>query len=181
MINAITNMKYFVVLSLAMTVSVIVTVPFAGNGASANAPASVFSSNELESVRMPLENQSVVLSKSMDQQNSLDVKKGIWGGRGIRFLVENSSAAIELDCGKATISSRVRTRKDGKFSAIGLMTRSGPGPVMRDAPPRTQRVRFEGKVTGKQMTVKVTLADSGDLVGDYILERGSQGELTRCY
>jgi hypothetical protein len=112
---------------------------------------------------------------------AIDVKPGTWGGRGIVFVVEKNSATIQLDCGSATISSRVRTGKDQKFTATGLYTRRAFGPVLRDALPRPQRARFEGQVTGKKMRLKVTLVDSGDVIGDFTLERGKQGQLTRCY
>ena len=182
MIDAIATRKNLVVVAL-LAVSVVFIMPSTGTHATATAPDRFSSSNESKWVGMLVEYQEFIpnTNKGMDQQNSLDVKRGIWGGRGISFVVEKNSSLIDLDCGKAAISSRLRARKDGKFSAIGIMTRSGPGPVMRDAPPRAQRVRFEGRVSGKQMTVKVTLADSGDLVGDYTLGRGAQSELTRCY
>ena len=180
MIDIIAKRKNLIVLAL-LTVSVTFIMPFTGTHATATAPDRFSSSNESEWVERCVEYQAVIPNKGMDQQNSLDVKRGIWGGRGISLVVEKNSYVIDLDCGKAAILTRLRIRKDGKFSAIGIMTRSGPGPVMRDAPPRAQRVRFEGRVSGKQMTIKVTLADSGDLVGDYTLERGAQSELTRCY
>ena len=63
----------------------------------------------------------------------------------------------------------------------GLLTRNGPGPIRLDSLPRPQPVRFEGRVKGKQMNLKITLVDSGDLVGSYVLERGATGRLVKCY
>ena len=114
-------------------------------------------------------------------QNSADVKPGTWGGRGISLVVEKNSATIELDCAKVAISSRLRTGKGGRFAATGHLMRSGPGPIRLDSPPKPQPVRFAGRILRKQMTLKITLADSGEVVGTFALERDKQGELVRCF
>ena len=112
---------------------------------------------------------------------AIDVKPGTWGGRGIVIVVGKNSATIELDCASAAISSRLRTGKGQKFTATGLLTRRAFGPIRLDALPKAQRARFVGEVTGKQMRLKITLVDSGEIVGSFILEHGKQGHLVRCY
>jgi hypothetical protein len=122
-----------------------------------------------------------VLGNNMDPQNSADVKPGIWGGQGITLVIEKNSSAIELDCAKGTISSRLRIGKGGRFAVTGFLTRSGPGPIRLDSPPVAQRVRFDGKITKKQMSMKITFVDTGEVMGDYVLERDKQGRLVRCF
>ncbi len=109
-----------------------------------------------------------------------DVKTGSWGGQGISMVVEKSSATIEFDCADATISSRMKTDKSGKFTVTGLLTRAGPGPIRLGVTPKAQQVRFEGKVTGKMMTMTVKFVESGEVIGKYILEQGKPARLRRC-
>ena len=180
MINAIK--KSFSFLQLPAAVLAGFTAAFAGGCASSDSPVqntSLQPNSELAII--PVENQARPVYNGMDKQNTIDVKPGSWGGRGISLVVEKNSAAVDLDFGSATISSRLRTRKDGKFITVGLLTRSGPGPIRLDALPQPQPVRFEGKVTGKQMTLKITLVESGDVMGNYVLARGTQGRLVRMY
>ena len=109
-----------------------------------------------------------------------DVKPGNWGGPGISMVVEKSSATIEFDCADATISSRMKTDKSGKFTATGLLTRAGPGPIRLGVTPKAQQVRFEGKVTGKMMTMTVKFVESGEVIGKYSLEQDKPAKLRRC-
>ena len=108
-----------------------------------------------------------------------DVKPGNWGGQGIAMVVEKSSATIEFDCANATINSRMRI-KGGKFTVTGLLTRAGPGPVRLGFTPKAQEVLFEGKVTGKQMTMTVKFVESGEVIGKYSLEQDKPAKLRRC-
>ena len=109
-----------------------------------------------------------------------DVKPGNWGGPGISMVVEKGSVSVEFDCASATISSRMKTARDGKFAVNGLITRDRPGPVRLDAMPKAEKVRFEGKVTGKQMTMTVKFVDSGEVIGKYTLEQDKPARLRRC-
>ena len=134
-----------------------------------------------ESPTITDENQNERVDNIMYRENAGDLKPGIWGGRGINIAVKTKSVSVDLDCGSVIISSRPKIGKDGKFVVTGLLTRSGPGPIRLDSLPQPQPVRIEGRVKGKQMNLKITLVDSGDLVGSYILERDATGRLVRCY
>lgn len=125
-------------------------------------------------------NETFVSTKRMEQQKT-DVKAGRWGGTGLLLSVEKRSATIEFECANATIASRLSTGKGGKFSATGTLTRRSFGPIRLDSMPQPQPARFEGKVTGIQMKLKVTLIETGELIGNYVLEHNKLGRMTRCY
>ncbi len=132
-----------------------------------------------------IENSEPVLSSGNSEANELelsggDLKPGSWGGTGIGMVVEKNSATIEFDCADATIPSRIRTAKDGKFTVTGTMTRLRPGPLREDKPPVQEQVRFEGKVSAKQMSLTVKFAATGEVIGNYSLEYGKSGRIRRC-
>lgn len=132
-----------------------------------------------------IENSEPVLSYRNSEAYELelsggDLKPGTWGGIGIGMIIEKNSATVEFDCADATISSRIKTAKDGTFNVMGIMTRLRPGPLREDKPPVEQRVRFDGKVTDKQMNLTVKVDATGEVIGNYSLEYGKSGRIRRC-
>ena len=51
---------------------------------------------------------------------------------------------------------------------------------LKDGEAAAQAARYTGRVDGKTLTLTVTLADTGRVVGTFTLTRGSSGRLFKC-
>ena len=116
---------------------------------------------------------------SVSAQHTKPVDKGPWGGAGVLMNVTEAGATIEFDCANASITEEMRVKHDGSFVAEGNFMRSGPGPVRVDD--QGTPAIFKGKVSGKEMTLKISNAKTGDSLGEYSLTQGRQTRLHRCY
>ena len=103
-----------------------------------------------------------------------------WGGSGIRFSIEQKSVKIEYACADGEITGRLRIDGRGDFRANGFHARVRPGPVREGANPERQAVRFEGRISGKTMTLKVTLVETKEVIGNFELTRDATPHLHRC-
>lgn len=108
------------------------------------------------------------------------VPVSIWGGSGIRVSVELKSIKIEYACADGEIVGRLRVDSRGNFKTNGFHLRQRPGPVRVDAKPQRQPALYEGKITGKTMTISVTLTETGENVGTFELKRDITPRLIRC-
>ena len=127
-------------------------------------------------------------SRAMDQtiennsQGKLyPVTRGTWGGQSMNFTVEKDSVTIEFDCADGSIPRQLKADKHGNFKIEGTLTPRSPGPVRRDSQPQPQPAIYQGKITGKIATIKVTLAKTNESAGEFTIERGKTTLLTRCY
>lgn len=108
------------------------------------------------------------------------VSAGTWGGNGIAVVVEPRSARIEYDCAHGEITEALTIDKDGYFDAKGIHVREMGGPIRQDNPNQGQPARYIGRVSANTMTLKVTLTDSGTVIGDYEVELGRNPRLHKC-
>ena len=109
-----------------------------------------------------------------------DLKPGKWGGSGIVVTVEKKSTSMIFDCADAEIEGAFKTRKSGSFNLTGNFTQKGHGPIRLDDLPKSQSAKFTGKVTGKKMTLKITLTDTDEVIGEYTLERDKESKMHYC-
>jgi hypothetical protein len=115
---------------------------------------------------------------------------GQWGGQHARLEVTEAGATVEFDCGYGTIDERIVTRADGGFSARGTYEGETGGPShdisavdesgSTGARASGEAARYTGRVAGRTLTLTVTLADAGAVVGTFTLSRGSAGRLFKC-
>jgi len=120
-------------------------------------------------------------SKSkMNQSKLASVPPGIWGATGIALVIEESSVRIEYDCADGEIEQKLSVDKDGNFNVNGVHIPSHPGPIRLDSPPERKPARYEGKISGKTMTLKVTLTENNEKIGEFVLERDKFPRITRC-
>jgi hypothetical protein len=118
---------------------------------------------------------------------------GQWGGPHVRLDVTEKGATAEFDCAHGTVDERIVPGADGSFSARGTFVGERGGPSRdtsavdesgrRAAPGKHadgQAARYSGRVEGETLTLTVTLADSGRVVGTFTLKRGSAGRLFKC-
>ncbi len=108
------------------------------------------------------------------------VPPSFWGATGIGLVVEENAVKIEYDCADGEIEQKLMLDKDGNFSVNGFYIPQHGGPVREDAPLERKLARFEGKVTDKTMTLIVTLAESKETVGKFVLERDKAPRIRRC-
>lgn len=108
------------------------------------------------------------------------VPLGTWGGEHIRIIVNADGASVEYDCAHGTLVGTLILNAENKFTITGSHMREGPGPIRIGITRKSRPARYEGKVTGDDMTLTVTLTDTDDEVGTFTLRRGSEGRLRKC-
>lgn len=131
----------------------------------------------------PAQGYNMIVPKLMatvDQTRLYAVTPGNWGGTGINVVVEKKSVNVQYDCAEGEMSGPLKTDKKGNFRVDGFHTRHAFGPTRLDNMPRALPARYEGKIIGNVMTVKVTLTKTNEVVGEFTLERGKTGRLRRC-
>ncbi len=128
----------------------------------------------------PKKKRKKVVSKKVEPK-LVAVKASIWGGDGVIFEVKDKSVTIQYGCADGQIEQAFTTDTAGNFTVNGYHTRQNGGPVLIDSQPPRQLARYEGKITGDKMRLKVTLTASKEIIGEFVLQRGNLPEITRCY
>lgn len=116
--------------------------------------------------------------KNMKQTKLVPVS--IWGGSGIRVSVEQKKITVEYACASGEIVGRLKINEHGNFRANGFHIMQRPGPTRVNDTPQRQPARFEGKISGKSMTLKVTLIENNEVVGNFELKQNVTPRLVRC-
>jgi hypothetical protein len=122
----------------------------------------------------------VVSGKKMLQTKKTKVAAGRWGGTGIGLNVEETAVNIEFDCATAEISRNLMIDQAGNFSTDGIYIRRTPGALRLKFPPKRVPASFEGKISGKTMTLRITLTETGEKIGDFTLQLGKTPAIRRC-
>lgn len=104
---------------------------------------------------------------------------GDWGGEHVRLSVREERASVDFDCAYGTIEQRIALDQDGRFDIEGDFVREHGGPVRKDEVEEHQRVRYEGSVEERAMTLTVVFAD-GQSMGPFQLAQGSVGRVVKC-
>jgi hypothetical protein len=108
------------------------------------------------------------------------VPTSVWGANGIRLTIGDTKVTVEYACADGEITGRLRIDGRGNFRVDGVHARVRPGPVREGASPESHPARFEGRISGKSMTLKVTLIETKEVVGNFELTRDSTPRLHRC-
>lgn len=116
----------------------------------------------------------------MNKSQHRDVAPGSWGGNGIRLVVEPKSTAIEYDCAEGEITGALTIDRNGNFDAKGFHIRQRGGPIRQGDPQKGEPARYTGRISGNQMTLKVTLIENDTPIGDFQLELGKNVRLHKC-
>ena len=109
------------------------------------------------------------------------VEAGTWGGQHIQLTVRADGAGIEYDCANGTVTGALELDAEGRFDLRGTHTREHGGPVRVDEEPESHPARYEGRVSGRTMTLSVTLTDTNERVGNFTLTLGREGRIFKCY
>lgn len=108
------------------------------------------------------------------------VALGPWGGSHVSMDVTAAGARLEYDCGEGVIEEALRPDADGRFTAAGLHTPGHSGPIRAGEILPTLRARYEGHVRGERMSLRITLIETGVVLGSFELRRGNSALLVRC-
>jgi hypothetical protein len=130
-------------------------------------------------LNLPVESQTIG-GMNMFQTKKNKVAAGRWGGTGIGLSVGESAVDIELDCAAAEIPRNLMVDKAGNFNTDGIYIRRSPGALRIKFPPKRSAARFEGKISGKTMTLRITLVETNEKVGDFTLQRGKSSTIRKC-
>jgi hypothetical protein len=128
---------------------------------------------------IPVESQTAKGSK-MFQTKKTKVAPGKWGAAGIGLSIEETAVNIEFDCATAEIPRNLMIDKAGNFSTDGVYIRRSPGALRTKFPPKRAAARFEGKISGKTMTLRITLTEENEKIGDFTLQRGKTSTIRKC-
>lgn len=109
------------------------------------------------------------------------VPPGLWGAEGIILNVEEKGVNIQFACADGQIEQALNMDEQGDFSSNGFQSQHGPGPARVDANSARQPAIYKGKISGDSMTLKVTLTETKEVVGEFTLERGKTSRMKRCY
>src|SRR5262245_65334226 len=112
--------------------------------------------------------------------NSGGAAVGQWGGDHIRLDVTSSGAAIEYDCAHGTIDEPIAVDNGGRFSVAGTHTFEHGGPVRIDEPPNRHPARYDGRVVGDTMEITVTVTDTRQRIGQFMLFLNHPARLMKC-
>ncbi len=69
----------------------------------------------------------------------------------------------------------------GNFSVKGTHIRKHGGPVRRDEQADKHPAHYTGKVSGRTMTITVTVTDTQETLGTFTLRQGHEAMLQRCH
>ena len=117
---------------------------------------------------------AVAQGKPRKMQN---IPAGMWGGQGISIQINGNTATVEYDCANGTISGPFKLDRNGKFNVSGRHVREHGGPIRLNEERASQPARFTGWTDGKKMTLTVTLENSKQDIGTFVLQFGSSGRL----
>jgi hypothetical protein len=104
---------------------------------------------------------------------------GQWGGPHVSLILEGGLGTVEYDCASGTIDTPVIPAPDGSFAATGTHRPGQSGPIRVGQIFVSHKAAYLGKVEKDHMTLGVQLED-GTVLGPFGLDRGAQGQLTRC-
>ncbi len=105
--------------------------------------------------------------------------EGLWGTEHLELVANSDGALLEYDCAIGTIDSALILDANGEFDLVGTHTLGG-GPVNLNDLPDATRARFQGRMMGNRLELTITLTNTGDVIGPYILVYGEPGLLYRC-
>ncbi len=144
--------------------------------------------------------KGIPASKNVSQETKT-LPQGSWGGTHIGLSITEGGASLEYDCAHGTIDQRVELDADGRFDVRGTHEEEtgGPPPEISisnmDEPDQTKTpvatpraastgrgrpARYTGQVTGRKLTLTVTLTDTNLPVGTFSLVYGALPQIRKC-
>ena len=113
-------------------------------------------------------------------KRSTAVPAGVWGAEGIVFTVASDGVTIQYDCAEGFIEHPIKIDEHGYFNELGIHSPRHGGPTIMNETPVRLGTRFEGKITGDTMSLKVILIGTSEVIGNFTLERGKTPRMHQC-
>jgi len=98
----------------------------------------------------------------------------------VSVQVTSTGGSLEYDCAAGVIEEPLRPDREGRFTAMGTHTPGHGGPIREGEIMPTVRARYDGQVERDEMSLLVTLTETGVRLGPFQLRRGTSGLLMRC-
>ena len=104
------------------------------------------------------------------------VVEGTWGGMNAGLIATDTTAHVHIGCTLGDTKSGIVPGPDGRFDVSGLYNITAY-PVYRgpDHP-----ARFTGRVSGRYLTLTVSLTDTAVTLGPVTLKYGAPPQLGPC-
>lgn len=104
----------------------------------------------------------------------------MWGGDHVAMTVADTGSHLEFDCAHGDVLGTLGTDARGNFSQAGTFVREHGGPVRLGEIPDSHPALYAGAVTGDRMILEVSLTDTNQTIGSFMLSRGANGRVVKC-
>jgi hypothetical protein len=104
---------------------------------------------------------------------------GTWGGQDLTVTIGAASAILSYPCAHGTIDQPFIADSNGNFGLVGTHVPESPGPI-REGGLVVHPAFYKGTVDGKTMTFTVTVTDTGQTLGPFVLTLGVATRLFKC-
>ena len=108
------------------------------------------------------------------------VLAGAWGGEHARLHVAPEETRVELDCAHGLIAGALAVDPSGRVDSSGSLIRQGGGPGPETDAGAGEPARFRGRLSGKTLTLTVTLVGPAKDLGTFQVTHGRAARLSKC-
>lgn len=108
------------------------------------------------------------------------VMAGEWGGAHAQMEVTAEGTRVELDCAQGLIAGPLEVDKSGRVDSSGSLIRQGAGPGPETDAGVGEPARFRGTLSGKTLTLTVTLVGTAQDLGTFKVTHGRAARLSKC-
>lgn len=121
-----------------------------------------------------------LLSAGCLESDVPELVTGDWGGQHLGLSATSVGAELEYDCAAGRIAEPIRPDAVGRFSVVGEHYPGHGGPSIIGEEQVKRPARYDGKVRGDTMTLRVTLTDSNEVLGSFTLVYGRSPFVFKC-
>jgi len=114
------------------------------------------------------------------EANVPEVVTGDWGGLHLGLVANPSGATLEYDCATGNIAEPIRPDAAGRFTVSGEHFPGHGGPSLVDEVPVRRPARYTGSLRATTMTLSVTLTDTQEELGSFVLRLGESPHVFKC-
>jgi hypothetical protein len=108
------------------------------------------------------------------------VAVGTWGGQHVALIVTEEGARLDFDCASGEIRQPLTIDSKGKLAVDGVFMREHPGRQRVGEEPEEQPARYSGTIAGDTLTFEVTLKESKQSMGTFVVTRGATAQVRKC-